>query len=65
MASRFYGVSVGGQQPADVSESGSTTSRSVELQLVYDASGMTKQGALNAIEAIKNYIIAVDSWPPA
>lgn len=64
MASRFYGVNVAGQLPADVSEAGSTTSRPVELQLVYDATAMTKQAALNAVDAIRDYIANVDTWPP-
>ena len=64
MATRYYGVSIGGGMPTDVSESGSTTSRSVELAVVYDATGANKVQVLKAIEAIKNYIIG-DSYPPA
>ncbi len=31
MASRYYGVNIGGQGPADVSISASTTNRDIEL----------------------------------
>lgn len=63
MATRFYGVNVGGGMPTDVSEAGSTTSRTVELSVVYDATGANKTEVLKAIEAIKNYI-ATDTYPP-
>ena len=64
MATRYYGVNVGGKMPTDVSEAGSTTSRTVELAVVYDATGANKVQVLDAIEAIKNYIIQ-DTYPPA
>lgn len=64
MATRYYGVNVGGGFPTEVSEAGSTTSRTVELAVVYDATGANKVQVLNAIEAIKNYIIE-DNYPPA
>lgn len=63
MATRYYGVNVGGDMPTDVSEAGSTTSRPVELVLTYDATGMNKMQALKALEAIQNYI-SQDTWPP-
>jgi hypothetical protein len=64
MATRYYGAAIGGMEPADVSEAGSTTSLPVEIAIVYDATGMTKMLALQAIEAIRNAIIK-DAWPPA
>lgn len=64
MATRYYGVNIGGYLPKDVSEAGSTTSRTVELAVVYDATGADKNEVLKAIEAIKNYIVS-DTYPPA
>lgn len=64
MATRYYGVNIGGMMPVNVSESGSTTSRAVELVVTYDAAGANKMMVLNALEAIKNYIIQ-DNYPPA
>jgi hypothetical protein len=63
MATRFYGANVGASMPIDVLESGSTTSRTVEVAVVYDAVGANKQTVLNALEAIKNAIIQ-DEYPP-
>lgn len=64
MATRYYGANIGATMPTEVSESGSTTSSTVELVVVYDATGADKVSVLNAIEAIKNYIIQ-DTYPPA
>lgn len=64
MATRYFGVNIGGTMPGDVSEAGSTTSRTVELVVVYDATGANKVTVLNALEAIKNYIVR-DTYPPA
>lgn len=63
MATRFYGANLGAEFPQDVSEAGSTTSRTVELAVVYDATGANKVAVLQALEAIKNYIIQ-DNYPP-
>ena len=64
MANRFYGANIGATMPTEVTESGSTTSRTVEVAVVYDATGANKHTILNALEAIKNYIIK-DTYPPA
>jgi len=64
VTTRYYGVSVGGGMPTEVTEASSTTSSTVELAVVYDATGADKVQVLNAIEAIKNYIIQ-DTYPPA
>lgn len=64
MATRYYGADIGDTMPGDITEAGSTTSKDIELAVVYDASGMDKQKVLNALDAIKNYIIA-DTFPPA
>lgn len=64
MATRYYGVAFGGDIVTDVTEAGSTTSQSVELAVVYDATNNSKLATLKAIEAIRQYILR-DSWPPA
>lgn len=57
MASRFYGVGVGGQAAADVTIDTSTTSSAVELVVVDTniaaAGSDSKQVILEAIEAIR------------
>lgn len=63
MADRFFGANIGANFPADVLESGSTTSRTVEVRVTYDATGADKVEVLSALEAIKNYIIQ-DNYPP-
>lgn len=64
MATRYYGVTFGGDRAADVTEAGSTTSSNVELAVVYDATNNSKAQTLRALEAIAQYITQ-DSWPPA
>lgn len=64
MASRFYGISVGGQQPKDVTESGSTTTSAVELSV--DLTKCTdKLQVVLALDALKNYIQTVETNPIA
>lgn len=63
MASRYYGVDIGGDMPTDVTEAGSTTSKNIELVVVYDATGMNKLAVLMALQALENYITQ-DTWPP-
>jgi hypothetical protein len=64
MANRYYGVAVGGSMPTEVTESGSTTSKDVELVVNLSAAGTDKVQVLKALEAISNYV-ATDTWPPA
>ena len=64
MAERFYGVDVGGDMPTDVTEAASTTSKVQEFRVTYTTAGLDKTKVLNALEAIRNYIIA-DTFPPA
>lgn len=64
MATRYYGADLGDQFPADVTEAGSTTSKDIELAVVYTASEMDKTKVLLALTAIMNYIIQ-DTFPPA
>lgn len=64
MASRFYGVSVGAQQPKDVTEAASTNSAAVEVQI--DLTKCTdKLQAVLALEAILNYIQTTETNPIA
>ena len=64
MANRYYGVSIGGGMPTEVTEAGSTTSKDVELAVNLSASGADRTQVLKALEAIQNYI-TTDTWPPA
>lgn len=69
MATRFYGVQLGGgtakgYSPDSVSEAAATTSRDVELAVIYTNAGWSKTEVLKAIEAIRDYIVR-DTWPPA
>lgn len=64
MANRYYGVDIGGGMPTDVTESGSTTSKPVELVVDVSATGVNKMQVLKAIEALE-YYITTDTWPPA
>lgn len=64
MATRYYGADIGATMPNQVTEAGSTTSKNIELAVVYDATGMDKQKVLNALEAFKSYLLQ-DTYPPA
>ena len=65
MAARFFGVAQGGKLAKDVTEQLTTPGLAYEFQIANTtATGATKIECLNALEAIKNYIIA-DTWPPA
>lgn len=62
MASRFYGVNVGGMQPKDVVESAATNTTAVELQV--DLSKVTdKLQVIQEVEAILNYLRTTESNP--
>lgn len=62
MADRFYGVSVGGDIPTDVTVAASTNSTTFEFRATHTATGATRLEALKALEAIKNYIMSNVSW---
>jgi alanine dehydrogenase len=65
MAARFYGVAQGGKLAKDVTEALTTNSAQYEFQIANTtATSASKQEALLALEAIKQYIIG-DTWPPA
>lgn len=62
MADRFYGIDLGKQQPSDVSESASTTSKAIELRIndtVYTSPLLVQL----ALEAVKNYLQARETHP--
>lgn len=63
MTTRYYGADIGATMPNHVTEASSTTSKNIEVQVVYDAAGMDKQKVINALEAVVNYI-ETDTWPP-
>jgi len=62
LADKFYGIALGGMQPKDVTEAGSTTSAVVELRIndtVYGSKLLVQQ----ALEAIVNYIATKETTP--
>jgi precorrin-2 methylase len=63
MAVRFYGVDLGGSRPEEVTEQATTTSKYVDVQVVYDATGNAKSFTLQALQAVMEYIVR-DTWPP-
>lgn len=64
MANRYYGVSVGGAMPTEVTEGSSSTSKDIELVVNMAATGISKRALLDAVEALE-YKITTDNWPPA
>lgn len=64
MADRFYGVLLGGDKPSDVSESGSTTSRAVELR-VSDAIYTNRLAVVLAVRGLLAYLETVETDPIA
>lgn len=64
MASRFYGINKGGMAPKDITESGSTTSSGLEVQI--DLTKVTsKLDAIQMLQAIENYLATVETGPIA
>jgi len=64
MASRYYAASVGAMNPTDVTEGSSSGSLAVEL--VIDLAKTTSiMEVLQALEAIKNYLITKETNPIA
>jgi len=64
MADRFYGIAVGGQKPADVTESSSTTSKAIELR-ISDTAYTSRKAAEIAVAALLNYLRTVETSPIA
>jgi hypothetical protein len=62
MASRYYGCERGGKSDS-VTDGSSSTSKTVEV-VVDLADGANRNEVIEALENIKNYILA-DQWPPA
>jgi hypothetical protein len=63
MATRYYRVPLGGSVKQDVTEAASSSLVWVEVQCVYDLSGNSKIEFLNALEAVRQYVLG-DAWPP-
>lgn len=55
MADRFYGADLGAQKPSDLTESGSTTSKVVELR-VNDTVYANVLQVILAVETILNHL---------
>lgn len=62
MADKYYGAGLGAQQPTDVLEQASTTSRVVEVR-INDTVYNSKLQVLMALEAIENYLKTVETNP--
>ncbi len=60
MADHFYSVVLGEMSADEVTFGAGTSGESVELR-VHDGDGHTKQSLLNALEAIKSYIVREDA----
>lgn len=63
MATRYYRVPLGGSVAQDVTEAASSSLVWVEVQCVYDLSGNSKNELLQALDAVKQYVLG-DAWPP-
>lgn len=63
MATQFYGVPRGGNNPLAVVESGSTTSQDFEFAVDL-TNNPTREQAYLALDAIKQKILG-GIWPPA
>ena len=62
MASRYYGANVGAMTKLNVTEDSSTTSSAVELQI--DLAKVTsKLAVLQALDALRDYLITVETDP--
>jgi len=64
MADRFYSVVKGEHFPSQVTEGSSTSSEAIELR-VSDTIYTNKIDVILALEAIKNYLITVETSPIA
>lgn len=62
MASRFYGINVGGMAPKDVTESAATTTSAVEVQIDL-AKTTSKIAAIQCLQAIENYLATIETNP--
>lgn len=64
MADRYYAVALGGDLPENVTEGAAATPAAfVDVRLTYDASGASREQAIKAINAVRDYILQ-DAFPP-
>jgi len=64
MASRFYGIDLGGNKPTDVTEGAATGSKGVEIQV--DLAKVTRRtDILLLVEALQHYLITRETDPAA
>lgn len=63
MATRKYGIDLGGSEESVTEGAGLATTKGMELTVDL-AKFDSKQSVLSAIRHLKNYI-AEDTWPPA
>jgi hypothetical protein len=63
MAERFWNAPLGAQIPQEVAEGASDTLQYVSVRCTFDATGNSKELALLAINAVRDYILQ-DTWPP-
>jgi hypothetical protein len=64
VASRFYGIDLGGNKVGDVTEGAATGTKGVEIQV--DLAKVTRRiDILLALEALKQYIITRETDPAA
>lgn len=64
MATRYYGASFGATMKTEVTEAAATTSKDVEVSVIYTNANNSKVATLNALDAIRQAIIE-DTFPPA
>jgi len=60
----YYGCSIAGDIPLDVTAAASTNSTTFELLVRWQDAGASRLRVLNAIDAILGYLTR-DTWPPA
>lgn len=64
MADRYYSAPVGASMPANVTEGGAATPAAFcDVRITYDATNASRQQAINAVQAVLNYLVQ-DNWPP-
>lgn len=64
MADRWWNVPLGTNMFQNVAEGAADTSQYVGVRVTYDATGNSKNAAIDALEAVKQAILR-DTWPPA
>ena len=65
MTDRYYRLSLGGDQPQDVTKSAAATPAAfVDIRVTFDAAGASKLEVNKALNAAAEYVLQ-DNWPPA